>query len=254
VIAELSRDQIVKRFEEWLDRALASEEPPAGIDAEILSRLGADAETDGLPEGTSSYALWAAMTALTQEVKLQGRAFKELRVALDSQTSRIADQIRAEYGEWEGKVQRDAERRCQKEILGSLLDLRDRLERGLASAQTSAADLPKGSRRGWLERLVAKPSSDPPGAALAALIKGYELGLDRLDQTLDGFNVRPIRSLGQPFDPRRMNAVDTQESGHVPEGTVLEVYRSGYEWNGEVFRSAQVKVSVAVPGVSGTNE
>jgi molecular chaperone GrpE (heat shock protein) len=48
-----------------------------------------------------------------------------------------------------------------------------------------------------------------------------------------------------------MNAVDTQESGDVPQGTVLEVYRSGYEWNGEVFRPAQVKVSVAAPGMSG---
>lgn len=247
MIAELSRDQMVKRFEEWLDRALAAEEPPAGIDAEILSSLAADAEVDGLPDGTSSFALWAAITALTQEVKLQGRAFKELRVSLDSQTSRIAEQIRAEDGE----LQREAERRCQKEILGALLDLRDRLERGLASAKASAADLARASRRGWLKRLLVKLGSDPPGAAIAALIKGYELGLDRLDETLGGFNACPIPSLGQPFDPRRMNAVDTQESGDVPQGTVLEVYRSGYEWNGEVFRPAQVKVSVAAPGMSG---
>jgi molecular chaperone GrpE (heat shock protein) len=42
-----------------------------------------------------------------------------------------------------------------------------------------------------------------------------------------------------------MNAIDREESGDVPEGTVLEIYRSGYEWNGEVFRTAQVKVSGA---------
>ena len=42
-----------------------------------------------------------------------------------------------------------------------------------------------------------------------------------------------------------MNAIDRQESSAVPEGTVVEVYRSGYEWNGEVFRPAQVKVSSA---------
>ena len=41
-----------------------------------------------------------------------------------------------------------------------------------------------------------------------------------------------------------MNAIDREESSAVPEGTVLEVYRSGYEWNGEVFRPAQVKVSL----------
>ena len=42
-----------------------------------------------------------------------------------------------------------------------------------------------------------------------------------------------------------MNAIDKEESAVVPEGTVLEVYRTGYEWSGEVFRTAQVKVSRA---------
>lgn len=41
----------------------------------------------------------------------------------------------------------------------------------------------------------------------------------------------------------RMTAVDIAESGDVPEGTVVEVYREGYEWNGEVHRTAQVKVA-----------
>jgi molecular chaperone GrpE (heat shock protein) len=29
----------------------------------------------------------------------------------------------------------------------------------------------------------------------------------------------------------------------VPEGTVVAVYRNGYEWNGEVYRTAKVKVA-----------
>ena len=48
-----------------------------------------------------------------------------------------------------------------------------------------------------------------------------------------------------------MNAVDSEKSSTVPEGTVIEVYRNGYEWNGEVFRTAQVKVSA--PPVEGVN-
>jgi molecular chaperone GrpE (heat shock protein) len=57
---------------------------------------------------------------------------------------------------------------------------------------------------------------DPHAETLAALTKGYELGLERLDQTLDEFNARPIRCEGQPFDPRRMNAIDKEESSVVP--------------------------------------
>jgi len=77
------------------------------------------------------------------------------------------------------------------------------------------------------------------------LKKGYELAIERLDQALEDFDARQIPCQGQVFDPRRMNAVDRQESSAVPEGTVIEVYRSGYEWNGDVFRPAQVKVSCA---------
>ena len=241
--AEINRDLILRRFEQWLDDALASEEPPAGIDGEILAALTSNGEETGeLDRSCDSYTLWAAMTALTQEVKLQGRAFKDLNDTLGSQASRIGEELRAAYRERERELQREVERRCRREILSALVDLRDRLGRGLESVEEGAAEISKAS---WLQRLITKPGKDPAAAMLSALRKGYELGVERLDQTLDEFNAREIRCEGQPFDPRRMNAIDRQESSAVPEGTVLEVYRSGYEWNGEVFRPAQVKVSSA---------
>jgi molecular chaperone GrpE (heat shock protein) len=42
-----------------------------------------------------------------------------------------------------------------------------------------------------------------------------------------------------------MTAVDIEETESVPEGTVVEVYRNGFEWNNEVYRTAQVKVARA---------
>jgi molecular chaperone GrpE len=242
----MNRDRILRRFEQWLDEALAAEEPPVGIDGEILAALTADDEEDGEPDRRcDSYALWAEMTALKQEVKLQGRAFKELNDTLGSQASRIGEEMRAAYRERERELQREVERRCRREILSALIDLRDRLGRGLESVQEGAAEMARAGAASWLERLIAKPGKDQAAGMLTALRKGYELGVERLDQTLDEFNAREIRSEGQPFDPRRMNAIDREESGAVPEGTVLEVYRRGYEWNGEVFRPAQVKVSSA---------
>ena len=35
----MNRDDLLRRFEQWLDEALAVEEPPAGIDAEMLAAL-----------------------------------------------------------------------------------------------------------------------------------------------------------------------------------------------------------------------
>ena len=250
MIATLNRDQIVSRFEEWLDRVLQMEEPPEGIDAEILNALNeGGVEAENVLEETSSHAFWSAMTALSQDVKLQGRSFKELTAAIDSQGCRLADEIRAAYREGKRNAEREAERRPRKELLNALVDLRDRLERGLQTATQSAAEISKAGRESWLARHFSKAVVDSSQATISALIRGYELGLEHLDQKLEEFDARPVRALGQPFDPHSMNAIEKQESSKVPEGTVLEVYRTGYECNGEVFRPAQVKVSVAAKGV-----
>ena len=240
----MSRVEILRRFEEWLDGALAAEEPPRGVDAEILAAISGAGDGRASPAPAAAYSLWAAMTALTQEVKLQGRSFKELNDTLGSQAGRMAERER--------ELVRETERRCRKEALGVLIDLRDRLGRGLESVRASEAEISKAARRGWrariFSRLFSQAGEDAAAATLAALKKGYDLGLERLDQTLEEFNAREISCEGQTFDPRRMNAIDRQESIAVPEGTVIEVYRSGYEWNGEVFRPAQVKVSCAPAG------
>ena len=244
--AQMNREEILHRFEQLLDSALA-EEAPAGIDPEILSALaGGDADDGGLRR-CDSFALWAALTALTQEVKLQGRAFQELNHTLDAQTGRLLEEIRAAYAERERNLQREVERRCRREALNALIDLRDRLCRGRESARVRELEARTAARAGWLRRLFRRPDRNA-AETVGALVRGYELGIERLDQTLEEFNAREIRCEGEIFDPRRMNAIDSQEAAGVAEGTVLEVYRSGYEWNGEVFRPAQVKVSRAPEG------
>jgi molecular chaperone GrpE len=202
------------------------------------------ADTGWRPDAPNdAYALWSAVTALTQEVKLQGRAFKELHSGLGTETTRVAEELRAAYRERERDIQRDAERRCRREILSALIDLRDALHRGLETVRAVEPDLRVNQSRNWLRRLFKAPGEEANTKTLSALTTGYELGLERLDQILEDFNVHEIVCRDQPFNPRRMNAVDRAPS-NAPEGTVLEVYRSGYEWNGEVFRPAQVKVSV----------
>jgi len=245
------REEIVRRFEALLDAALSSENPPAGIDADILESVlnhspDRAANDQDNARACDSYALWAAMTALTQEIKQQGRAFQELNRTLAAQTEKIADELRAVYAERERALRRETERRCRKDVLGALIDLRDRLARGRESARVREKETAASDRAGWLPRMLGSTFSRQSAGAAAtvdALARGYELGIERLDQTLDEFNAREIRCQGESFDPRRMNAIDSEESAAVAPGTVIQVYRSGYEWDGEVFRPAQVKVS-----------
>jgi hypothetical protein len=249
------REEIVRRFEALLDAALSNENPPAGIDADILESVLNDSPAQAAKDqdnarACDSYALWAAMlwaamTALTQEIKLQGRAFQELNRILTAQTEKIADELRAVYAERERALRRETERRSRKDVLGALIDLRDRLARGRESARVREEEIAAADRAGWLRKTFSRQPAGAAAAAVGALIRGYELGMERLDQTLDEFKAREIRCQGESFDPRRMNAIDSEESATVAPGTVIEVYRSGYEWDGEVFRPAQVKVSRA---------
>jgi molecular chaperone GrpE len=208
----MDRSEILQRFEQWLDSALAEEDPPQGIPAEILAADTAECAP------TDWYTMWAAVTALTQEVKLQGRAFKQLSESLGA----------------------EAERRGRKEALGALLEMRERLLRGLEAVRGREPVQP-----GLWDRLFPARWRKVQHAldVVRALEEGYRLSLGHLDDLLFQFQVQPIECEGRPFDPRRMNAVDVEETDRAAEGTVVSVYRVGYEWNGELFRPAQVRVA-----------
>jgi GrpE len=209
----MDRAEILRRFEQYLDTALADEGPPPGIPAEILS-----GETPAESSPTDWYTMWAAVTALTQEVRLQGRAFKQMGETLAA----------------------DAERRSRKESLGGLLEMRERLQRGLEAVRGRTELQPVLWDRVFKERWrEVQHALD----VVRALEEGYRLSLGYLDDLLFQFQVQPIECEGRKFDPRRMNAVDVEETDQAEEGTVVSVYRTGYEWNGELFRPAQVRVA-----------
>jgi len=206
------REEILQRFESHLDAALQTEDTPQGIPTAILQSEDDSAATDW-------HAIWSAMTALTQEVKLQGRSFKQMSDSL----------------------QADAERRGRREGIDGLLDLRERLLRGLSGVGESVEPLAPN----WLDRLFPGRlrELERERRVAQALTEGYRLTLSSLDDLLQNFQIHPIECRGLPFDPKRMNAVDVEETTGATDGTVVEVYRSGYEWNGELYRPAQVRVA-----------
>jgi molecular chaperone GrpE (heat shock protein) len=254
-----ARERIVRGFEAWLDRAMADEPPPQGLTAGLLAALEngeplPPLENEQPGSGCDLYSLWAAMTALTQEIRLQGRTFKQLNETLSQSAQNLeASAVEARGGgedapAEEARIQQtEAQRPRKQEIhipLNVLLDLRDRVERGGNTARNAAEELaPKRMPRfaRWLG--VGSRYARHTQEILAALSHGYSLTLDSLDEALVNSGVSRIACRGQIFDPQRMTAVDIEETSSVPEGTVVEVYRNGYEWNGEVYRTAQVKVA-----------
>jgi molecular chaperone GrpE len=234
----LDRDAILRRFEVWLDSVLAAEEPPQGLSAELLSSLAA--ERKPISNGRCDlYTMWAAVTALTQEVRLQGRSFKQLSESL-APIAILAPEL--------PEMHREAQERARREVLDVILDLRDRLARGLDRVRTSQKTMDDSLRSSWTVRLLGRhPIFRQASESVTALEEGYQMSMERLKDALAQFDVREIACAGQPFDPKTMHAVDVEETDQQAEGTVLEVYRAGFAWKGEVHRPAQVKVARRPP-------
>jgi len=259
-ISPEERERIVRGFESWLDRALAEEPPPQGLTAEVLTALRNGDPLPPIESGLSGnggcdlYSLWAAMTTLSQEVRLQGRSFKQLNETILETVQNLDASSHEEASEGledaQGELSQSARaesRQPRKEEIDVLLDLRDRIERGGSTARNAANELAP-TRLPLLVRwlgLGPRCARDARRAQeiVASLSHGYSLTLASLDEALVACRVSRIPAEGRLFDPQRMTAVDIEDTDSVPEGTVIEVYRNGYEWNNQVYRTAQVKVA-----------
>ena len=261
---------ILQRFSGWLDDVLAEEKPLEGVAAELLAELQDEKGSDIAGPDDDAYDLhsaWSAMTALTQEIKLQGRTFKQLSekmapfAGLDqslkkllathhealSDTRRIAEEGRTDRTQREAEMKLAERDRARRELIGVIIDIREGLIIGLRSAAESQRKLKEKRNRSRLEKIFMYKSTDQNHKLeiVKSLKKGYRMGLDRIDEALQQLGVNEIVCEGKAFDARIMNAVDIEETGEVSDGTVLEVYRTGYMIDTEVLLPAQVKVARA---------
>lgn len=78
---------------------------------------------------------------------------------------------------------------------------------------------------------------------LDGLITGYTMSVQRIERALQQHGLEPMPCQGQPFDPERMEVVEAVAGSGRPAGEVIDEARSGYLWNGRVFRYAQVRVA-----------
>jgi molecular chaperone GrpE len=272
---EALRVLILQRFAKWLDDVLAEEKPLEGVAAELLSELYDERDSDTTGPAESTYDLhstWSALTALTQEIKLQGRAFKQLSDKMEpfagldasidrllaahgdalSDARRIAEEGRTDRTQRESELKREAYDRVRRELIGMIIDIRDRLILGQRSAHESQRKLNEHRNLLRLDKFTISKFFFSKTAdknhmldIVNSLKKGYRMGLDRIDEALQQLGVSEIICEGKPFDPRKMNAVDVEETADVPDGIVLEVYRTGYMIDTDVLQTAQVKVARA---------
>ncbi len=137
----------------------------------------------------------------------------ELRRERDMRLRALAD-----FDNYRKRIEReraDAAQSGRRDIVLKLLDLADSFDRAFAHAGEAPAS--------WVEGLQS--------------IRRKLLGL------LESQGVTPFKSLGEPFNPERHEAIGAVDSNEYESGSVAEELQSGYRWGDSLLRPARVRVA-----------
>lgn len=76
------------------------------------------------------------------------------------------------------------------------------------------------------------------------LKEGVEMVMKQFNDTLEKLNIKPIKAVGEQFDPTLHNAVMHIEDESIDDNTVVEEFMKGYIYkDGRVVRHSMVKVA-----------
>jgi len=133
---------------------------------------------------------------------------KMLRIQADFENlERRMNQERAEYARY-----------ATADLVARLLPILDNLDRALGAARR-------------------RNEGDP-------FAEGLLLVRQQLFDELRREGLRPLEAMGQPFDPRLHEAVETGFEPDVPPGTILAELQPGYVFHERLLRPALVRVNV----------
>jgi molecular chaperone GrpE len=134
------------------------------------------------------------------------------------------------------ELAKDAER-SRRDVLVSLLEVVDNLDRAIEAARTTPR--PGSAQAG-------KDSGDLSAEALAKadpLLQGVEMVQQQFLAKMDGFGVKRIEALGAEFDPVLHEAVTTVPApDDSSDGRIVGVITNGYRIGDEILRPALVAV------------
>ncbi len=128
--------------------------------------------------------------------------------------------LQADFANFRNRTQRERVelyQRANEDLLLEFLPVLDHFELGLEMAK--------------------KQEADP------AVMEGFTLVYDQFKSVLDRFKVKPIKAVGEVFDPHYHEALTHMPSAEHAEGVCMNEVRKGYVMGEKLLRAAQVVVS-----------
>ncbi len=197
-------------------QAEGTEESPAAETAETPTADAAVVEEQA-QESEALAAEEVDVAALQEEVKM----LKEQLEAARAEAAEYKDRYLRAVAEMDNMRKRlekryaDEAEQEKKRFLRSLLPLVDNLEMVLKHSDSDAE----------------------------VLRQGVAMIVQELMRTLEREGVRPIKSVGERFDPFVHEAVEVVETDEYPPDTVVEEVQKGYTYKQDLLRPARVRVA-----------
>lgn len=176
-------------------------------------------------EARAAEELKADVDRVSEEAAQLAASVEEAR----AETALAKERLARVQADWDNFRKRTAQERKEERtraaahLVEGILPALDDMERALQHASTSSE------------------------AAVTDLAQGVQAVYDKLQGALLQEGVSVIDPKGEPFDPAREQAVGVVEDASIPQETVVEVLRKGYEMGGIVLREAMVSVSSGGP-------
>ncbi len=227
---ELLRNMLLERIDSWVEELMAD-----NPEMELLS--------EDLPDNIREpdlFSLCSAVTALTEEFRLQTRGYRKLLEDIGSLSGRIDNlsaagrpaQTAAEATIADDCNVRERYREeAQVELVEHFVEVHDRL------FQTTLQIRQRLEAYGILRRLTGDK------AVMEALLQGLDFTMQRFDAALAAAGMRRFGLCGDAFDPSTMRAVLVSTAVGGDSGKVTSVLRSGYYRYNQIWRYADVEVS-----------
>jgi molecular chaperone GrpE len=182
---------------------------------------------DLLVRNDSNRALFSALASPSRH-NMDATNETTITTAEPSEIERLNEELRkeherylrtlADFENYRKRVERERAKAAQagkREIILSLLEVLDGLERALQHLEKASPSLAEGVRA--IHR--------------------------KLLSLLEAHGVAPFESLGRTFDPALHEAIGVVESSQFAAGTVAEELQRGYRWDDELLRAARVRVA-----------
>ena len=148
---------------------------------------------------------------------------KEKKDKKDEKIEELTDRVTRQMAEFDNFRKRSEKEKSQmyeigaKDIIEKILPVVDNFERGLGSVPEEEKNAP--------------------------FVEGMEKIYKQLMTTLDSLGVKPIKAVGQEFNPDFHNAVMHVEDEELGENVVAEEFQKGYMYRDSVVRHSMVKVA-----------